>query len=149
MAAGEGDPADSIDRPPEGFILLGPAEREVPGRHGGGVRPGAGVVFALLIAVVAGLEVLQALIPSSTWRAVVQAAGVGVVFGGLGIWSWFTRFQLAAQQRCSCERPPVWIRVIPSVAQDARASGRTPDPSAGAQPEREEVLVDAQGVTRS
>jgi len=36
MLAGGRDSAEATDPPPEGFVLLGPAEREAPGRYGGG-----------------------------------------------------------------------------------------------------------------
>ena len=140
MLAGERDYAEVTDPPPAGFVRLGPAERTVPTIQGRDPRPGAGLIFSLLIAVGAGLEVVQALVPSSTWRTVTQAAGVVVVFGGVGIWDALTRSWFAARQTCSCERPPVSIRVIPSVNRDT--PGRSIAPS-GAEPEREEIFVEA------
>jgi hypothetical protein len=49
-----------------------------------------------------------------------RSAEVPVMFGRLGIWAALTRRGLVVGQRCSCERPPVWIRVIPSVPWDRR-----------------------------
>ena len=83
MLTGGADPAEATDLPPEGFVRLAPAARQAPGDHRGGVRPGAGVVLSFLIAVGAGLASLQTLIPWAPWRAVMQAAGVLVMFGGL------------------------------------------------------------------
>ena len=144
MLAGGRDYAEVTGPPPEGFVRLGPAEGTVPTAQGRDPRPGAGLIFSLLIAVGAGLEVVQALIPSSTWRVVTQAAGVVVVFGGVGIWDVLTRSWFTARRTCSCEPPPVWIRVIPSVNRDTHTPGGSIAPS-GAEPEREEIFVEERG----
>ena len=142
MLAGGRDYAEVTGPPPEGFVRLGPAERRVSTLQGRDPRPGAGLIFSLLIAVGAGLEVVQALVSSSTWRVVTQAAGVVVLFGGVGIWDVLTRSWLAARHTCSCARPPMWIRVIPSVHRDTYTPGRS-IASSGAELEREEIFVGA------
>ena len=118
MLTGVADPVAATGVPPEGFVRLAPAARQAPGDHREGVRPGAGVVLSFLVAVGAALVSLQMLIPWAPWRAVMPAAGVLVVFGGLDIWARLIRRGMVAGQPCACERPPVWIRVIPSVAQN-------------------------------
>jgi hypothetical protein len=149
MLTGGADPVEATGVPPEGFVRLAPAEPQTPGNHRVGVRPGAGVVLSFLIAVGAGLASLQTLIPWAPWRAVMQAAGVLVMFGGLGIWARLTRSRMAAGQPCACERPPVWIRVIPSVAQDRHPLGESLDGAGARRPDRRAALVEANGVIRS
>ena len=105
MLTGGADPGEATGVPPEGFVRLAPAEPQTPGNHRVGLRPGAGVVLSFLIAVGAGLASLQTLIPWAPWRAVMQAAGVLVMFGGLGIWARLTRSRMVAGQPCACERP--------------------------------------------
>jgi hypothetical protein len=149
MLTGGADPGEATGVPPVGFVRLAPARRQAPGDHRRGVRPGAGVVLSLLIAVGAGLATLQALIPWAPWRAVMQAAGALVMFGGLGIWAGLTRRGIAAGQPCACERPPVWIRVIPSVAQHRHPLGESLDGAGARRPDRHAALVEANRVTRS
>ena len=149
MLTGGADPVEAIGVPPEGFVRLAPAARQASADQWGGVRPGAGVVLSFLVAVGAALASLQTLIPWAPWRAVMQAAGVLVMFGGLGIWARLTRGGMAAGQPCACERPPVWIRVIPSVAQDRHPLGERLDGAGAGRPDRRAALVEANGVTRS
>jgi hypothetical protein len=149
MLTGGADQVEATGVPPEGFVRLAPAERQAPGDQREGVRPGAGIVLSLLVAVGAGMASLQTLIPWAPWRAVMQAAGVLVMFGGLGIWARLNRRGMAAGQPCACERPPVWIRVIPSVAQNHHPVGERLDGAGAGRPDRRAALVDATGVTRS
>ena len=149
MLTGGADPVEATGVPPEGFVRLAPAERQVSGNHRVGVRPGAGVVLSFLVAVGAGLASLETLIPWAPWRAVMQAAGVLVMFGGLGIWVRLTRRGMAAGQPCACERPPVWIRVIPSVAPTRHPLGESLDEAGARRSDRRAALVEANGVTRS
>jgi hypothetical protein len=149
MLTGGADPVEATCVPPEGFVRLAPGARPASGDHRGGLRPGAGVVLSFLIAVGAGLASLQTLIPWAPWRAVMQAAGVLVMFGGLGIWARLTRRGMAEIQACACERPPVWIRVIPSVAQNRHPLGDTLVEAGARRPDRRTALVEATGVTRS
>ena len=149
MLTGGADPVEAPGVPPEDFVRLAPARWQNPGDHRRGVRPGAGVALSLLIAVGAGLGSLQTLIPWAPWRAVMQAAGVLVMFGGLGIWARLTRSGLAAGQPCACERPPVWIRVIPSVAQNRHPLVESLDGADARRPDRRAALVEANRVTRS
>jgi hypothetical protein len=149
MLTGGADPVEATCVPPEGFVRLAPAKRQGSGNHRVGVRPGAGVVLSFLIAVGAGMASLQTLIPWAPWRAVMQAAGVLVMFGGLGIWARLTRRGMAAGPACACERPPVWIRVVPSVAQNRHPLGERLDGAGAGRPDRRTALVEANGVTRS
>ena len=149
MLIGGADPVEATGVSPEGFVRLAPAARQAPGDHRGGVRPGAGVVLSLLVAVGAALVSLQMLIPWAPWRAVMPAAGVLVVFGGLDIWARLIRRGMVAGQPCACERPPVWIRVIPSVAQNRHPLGESLDEAGAGRPDRRAAVVEANGVTRS
>jgi hypothetical protein len=154
MLTGGADPMEATCVPPEGFFRLAPVARQAPGDHRRGVRPGAGVDLSFLVAIGAALASLQTLIPWAPWRAVMQAAGALVMFGGLGIWARLTRGGMAAGPPCACERPPVWIRVIPSVAQDRHPLGESLlgdslDGAGARRPDRRAALVEANGVTRS
>ena len=149
MLTGGADPVEATGVPPEGFVRLAPVARSASANHGRGVRPGAGVVLSFLIAVGAGMASLQTLIPWAPWRAVMQAAGVLVMFGGLGIWARLTRRGMAAGPACACERPPVWIRVVPSVAPNRHPLGDTLVEAGARRPDRRTALVEANGVTRS
>ena len=149
MLSGGTDPGEAAGMPPEGFVRLAPAARQAPGDHRGGVRPGTGVVLSFLVATGAALASLQSLIPWAPWRAVMQAAGLVVIFGGLGIWARLIRRGMVAGQPCACERPPVWIRVIPSVAQNRHPLGESPDGAGAGRPDRRAALVEANGVARS
>ena len=149
MLTGGADPVEATGVPPEGFVRLAPTRRQAPGDHRRGMRPGAGVVLSLLVAIGATLASLQTPIPWPPWRAVMQAAGVLVMFGGLGIWARLTGGGMAAGQPCACERPPVWIRVIPSVAQHRHPLGESLDGAGARQPDRRAALAEANGVTRS
>lgn len=149
MLTGGAEPVEALGAPPEGFVRLTTAERQVSGNHRRGVRPGAGVVLSFLIAVGAGMASLQTFIPWAPWRAVMQAAGALVMFGGLGIWTRLTRTRMAADQLCASERPPVWIRVIPSVAQNRRPLGERLDGAGAARPDRRATRAEANRVTQS
>jgi len=114
MLSGGADPAEGADdTPPEGFVRLAPARPQDPRDHVDHTRPAGGVVFALVAMMTAGLAVLQTLIPWGPWRVALQASGVLAMFGVLGIWGKLNRS--SAGQPCSCERPVVWIRVVPSI----------------------------------
>jgi hypothetical protein len=149
MLTGGADQVEATGVPHEGFVRLAPVTRPASANHRRGVRPGAGVVLSFLVAVGAGMASLQALIPWAPWRAAMQAAGALVMFGGLGIWARLTRGGMAAGQPCACERLPVWIRVIPSVAQNRQALGETLVEARARRPDHRAALVEATGVTRS
>ncbi len=149
MLTGGADPVEATGVSPEGFVRLAPVARPASANHRGGVRPGAGVVLSFLVAVGVVLASLETLIPWAPWRAVMQAAGVLVMFGGLGIWARLTRSRMAAGQPCASERPRVWIRVIPSVAQNHHLLGESLDGAGACRPDHWAALVEANGVTRS
>jgi hypothetical protein len=123
------DPSDvADDTPPEGFVRLAPACPEAPGDHADHARPAGGAVFALVALMTAGPAVLQTLIPWGPWRVALQASGVLVMFGVLGIWARLNR-RLAGQP-CSC--PVVWIRIVPSIAEPRRVPAQSeslPEPA--------------------
>ncbi len=79
----------------------------------------------------------------------VQAAGVLVMFDGLGVWTRLNRRSAAAGQLCSCERPPVWIRVVPSIAEPMRTPAEDQRLGEPMWIDAEESLVGAAQVTRS
>ena len=117
------DPSDVADgTPPEGFVRLAPARPEAPGDHADHARPAGGLVFALVAMMTAGLAVLQTLIPWGPWRVALQASGALVMFGALGIWARLNRRM--AGHPCSCDRPVVWIRIVPSIAEPRRVPAR-------------------------
>jgi hypothetical protein len=149
MLSGGKDPAQVTDTPPEGFVKLAPAPPQLTGDHIAHARPAAGIVFSLVAMATAGLAVLQTLIPWGPWRLALQAAGVLVVFGGLGVWASLNRNSALAGQ-CSCKRPPVWIRVVPSIAElirtPAEENQRLVEPM---RMDAEKSLVGANRVTRS
>lgn len=149
MLTGGADPIEATGAPPEGFVKLAPAARQAPDDHRRGVSPGAGVVSSLLLAVGAALASLQTLNPWVLSRAVMQAAGVLIMFGGLGIWARLTRHAMPAIQPCACERPQVWIRVIPSVVQNRHPLGESLDGAGACRSDRQVALVEANGVRRS
>jgi len=149
MLTGGADPVEATGVAPEGFVRLAPLERQAPGNQPGGVRPGVGVVLSFLVAVGAAMASLQALIPWAPWRAVMQGAGVLVMFGGLGLWAKTPRREMAAGQACACERPPVWIRVVPSVVPDRRPLGERMNATGAGRPVRRDALVGANGGARS
>lgn len=107
-----------------------------------------GVVLSCLVEVGAGMARLQPLIPWAPWRATMQAVRALVMFGGLGIWARLTRGGTAAGQACACERPPVWIRVVPSVAPNRHPLGESLDGADARRPDRRASLVEANGVPR-
>jgi hypothetical protein len=120
MLSGGMDPAEVRDTPPKGFVRLEPTPHQPTGDRVAHARPFGGVVFSLVAMGTAGLAVLQTLVPGGPWRMALQTAGVLVMFGGLGVWTRFNRRSAAAGQLCPCERPPVWIRVVPSIAEPSR-----------------------------
>jgi hypothetical protein len=97
----------------------------------------------------AGLAVLQTLIPWGPWRVALQAAAVLVMFGGLGVWTRFGRRSAAAGQLCSCERPPVWIRVVPSIVEPRRTPAGEQRLGEPIRMDAKKSLVGADRVTRS
>ena len=131
MLSGGADPGEQADdTPPEGFVRLAPAHPEDPGDHVDPARRAGGVVFALVAMMTAGLAVLQTLIPWGPWRVALQASGVLVMFGVLGIWARPNRS--LARRPCSCQRPAVWIRVLPSIAEPRRVPAQNqnrPEPA--------------------
>ena len=143
------DPAEVTDTPPEGSIRLAPTPPPLMGGHIAHARPGGGVVFSLVAMATAGLAVLQTLIPWGPWRVAMQAAGVLVMFGGLGVWTRFGRRSAAAGQLCSCERPPVWIRVVPSIAEPRRTPAKEQRLGEPIRKDAKKSLVGADRVTRS
>lgn len=150
MLTGGADSVEATGVPPEGFVRLAPAARQAPANnHREGARSGGGVILSFLVAVGAGMASLQTLIPWAPWRAALQAVGALVMFGGLGIWARLARRGLAAGHPCACERSPVWIRVIPSVAQNRHLLGESLDRVVAGRPDRRAKLVEANGVTRS
>lgn len=149
MLTGGADPVEATGVRPEGFVRLAPAARLAPANPRGGVRPGAGVALSFLVAVGAGMASLQAFIPWAPWRAVIQAVGALVMFGGLGIWARLTRRGMVAGEPCACKRPPVWIRDIPSVAQNRHPRGESLDGAGAGRRDRRAALVEAIGVNRS
>ena len=149
ILAGGLHPVGVTDAPPAGSVRLAVSERPVIGGHEGDRRPKAGGIFAFLVSVCAALVSLQALVPWAPWRAVLQEAGVLVMFTGLGIWARLTRHAVAAHQRCSCDRPPVWIRIIPSVAQVRHAPSVGVHEAGAVGPVADAALVEMNGVRRS
>ena len=148
MLSGGADPAEGVDdTPPEGFVRLAPARPEAPGDHVNHARPAGGVVFALVAMMTASLAVLQTLIPWGPWRIALQASGVLVMFGVLGIWARLNRS--LAGQPCSCERPVVWIRVVPSIAEPRRVPAQNDNLPEPARAYAEDSLVGVNRVTRS
>jgi len=148
MLSGGADPAEGDDdTPPEGFVRLAPAHRGTPGDHVDHARPAGGVVFALVAMMTAGLAVLQTLIPWGPWRVALQASGVLVMFGVLGIWARLNRS--LAGQPCSCGRPVVWIRVVPSIAEPRRVPAQNDNLPEPARAYAEDSLVGVNRVTRS
>ncbi len=148
MLSGGMDPAEVTDTPPEGFVRLTPASPQLTGDQVAHARPGGGVVFSILAMATAGLAVLQTLLPWGPWRVALQAAGVLVMFGGLSVWTRLNRYCAIAEQ-CSCERPPVWIRVIPSIAEVSRTPAEDQRLVEPMRTDAEESLVGANRVTRS
>ena len=148
MLSGGMDPAEGTDTPPEGFVRLTPTPPQLTDDHVAHSRPGGGVVFSFVAMATAGLAVLQTLVPWGPWRVALQAAGVLVMFGGLGVWTRFNRrFEDAGP--CSCERPPVWIRVVPSIAETSRTPAEDQRLVEPMPMDAEESQVLAEGVTRS
>jgi hypothetical protein len=96
----------------------------------------------------AGLAVLQTLIPWGPWRVALQAAGVLVMFGGLSVWARLNRNSKLAGQ-CSCERPPVWIRVVPSIAESSRIPAEDQQLVEPMRTDAEKSLVGSNRVIRS
>ena len=131
MLSGGADPAEGADdTPPEGFVRLAPARPQDPRDHVDHTRPAGGVVFALVAMMTAGLAVLQTLIPWGPWRVTLQASGVLAMFGVLGVCARLNR--TLAGQSCRCERPVVWIRVVPSIAKPRRVPAQNqnrPEPA--------------------
>ena len=78
----------------------------------------------------------------------MQAAGVLVMFGGLGIWASLTRRGMPAGQGCACVRPPVWIRVIPSIARNRHPLGEGLDGAGARRQDYRPAFVETNGVTR-
>lgn len=150
MLTGGADPMDATGTPPAGFVRLPPARRRAPSGPPGGARSGAAIVLSFLMAMGAGQTLLQSSVAWTPWRAVLPAVGVLFVFGGLGIWARRRRGGIVATQSCACERPPVWIRVIPSLAQGRRRllgeRSNEADASGGG---RRAPLVEATRATRS
>jgi hypothetical protein len=149
MLTGGAEPVEATGVPPKGFVRLAPVERQAPGNQGGGGRPGVGAVLSFLVAVGAAMASLQTLIPWAPWRALMQGVGVLMMFGGLGLWAKTPRREVAAGQACACERPPVWIRVIPSVVPDRHPLGESLDGAGAGRPNHRAALVGANGGTRS
>ena len=149
MLSGGMEPAEVTDTPPEGFVEPAPTPPQLTDDHGAHARPAGGVVFSLVAMGTAGLAVLQTLVPWGPWRMAVQAAGVLVMFGGLGVWTRFNRRSAAAGRLCSCERPPVWIRVVPSIAEPRRTPAEDQRLGKPMWIDAEESLVGADRVTRS
>ena len=125
------DASDVADNtPPEGFVRLASARPAAPGDHADHARPAGGVIFALLAMMTAGLAVLQTLIPRGPWRVALQASGVLVMFGVFGVWARLNR--RVAGPSCACNRPVVWIRIVPSIAEPRRVPAQSeslPEPA--------------------
>jgi hypothetical protein len=148
MVSGGADPAEVADNTPsEGFVRLAPVHSEATSDHVDHARPVGGVVFSLVAVTTAGLAVLQAFIPWGPWRVALQVSGVLVIFGVLGIWARLNR-RFAGQQ-CSCERPPVWIRVVPSIAEPRFVPVEDENLAEAEPADAEELLVGANRATRS
>jgi hypothetical protein len=81
------------------------------------------------------------------WRVAIQVSGVLVMFGLLGVWARLARTSGSGEQRCPCERPPVWIRVVPSIAEPVPAPAQDQEHVNGARTDAEESLVGANRVT--
>jgi hypothetical protein len=118
------DPAKATDIPPEGFVRLAPTPPPLTGGHVARARPAGGTVFALAAMVTAGLAAVQTLIPWRPWLVAMQASGVLVMFSILGVWVRLNQSAESGGPLCSCERPPVWIRVVPSMAEPWSAKDR-------------------------
>jgi hypothetical protein len=147
ILSGGADPAEGIDdTPPEGFVRLAAARPEDPDDHVH-ARPAGGVVFALVAMITAGLAVLQTLIPWGPWRVALQASGVLVMFGSLWIWARLNRS--LADRPCPCERPVVWIRIVPSIAEPRRLPTQNENFPEPARAHADDSLVEASRVTRS
>ena len=144
LSGGE-DPGEQTEMPPGGFVRLAPAPPSVVGNHLDHTKPGGGVVFTLVAVVTAGLAVLQTFIPGGPWRVAMQAAGVLVMFSALGVWARPHQSAASRDSLCSCERPPVWIRVVPSIAEPRSAQ----DGKLVERADREGSPVGANRVTRS
>jgi hypothetical protein len=146
LSAGE-DPGEQTDMPPEGFVRLAPAPPSVVGSHLDHAKPGVSVVSTLVAMVTAGLAVLQAFIPWGPWRVALQAGGVLVMFSALGLWARLNQSAALRASLCSCERPPVWIRVVPSIA--GRRSAQDRNLMEQAQTDVENSLAGANRLTGS
>jgi hypothetical protein len=148
MLSGGADPAEvADDTAPHSFVRLAPVHSEAASDHVDHARPAAGVIFSLVAAMTAGLAVLPTLIPWGQWRIVLQVSGVLVIFSVLGIWARLTR--CFAGQPCSCERPPAWIRVVPSIAEPRCVPVQDEDLAEAERAAAEKSLVGANRVTRS
>jgi len=145
---GGAEPLEATYPPPEGFIRLAPAGPQARDDHRAVVKSGQGAILSFLVAVGAAMAGLQMLIPWAPWRAVMQAAGVLVMFGGLGIWASLTRRGMPAGQGCACVRPPVWIRVIPSIARNRHPLGEGLDGAGARRQDYRPAFVETNGVTR-
>ena len=147
MLSGGTDPAEVTDTPPEGFVRLPPIPSQLTD-HSVAPPRGGGVVFSLVAMGTVALAVVQTLVPWGPWRVALQVAGTFVMFGGLGVWTRLHRRSAGAEQPCACERPPVWIRVVPSIAKTSRTpveDQRLVEPMPR---DAEETPVVAKGVTR-
>jgi len=140
------DPVEAAgDTPPPGFIRLNPRDSEGLVDDVDHARPTGGGVFTLVAMMTAGLAVVQTLVPWGLARIALQSGGVLAIFGVLGIWA--RRNRLRANRACPCDRPPVWIRVVPSIADPRRVPVRDQDSDAGPA-EPQESLVSAGRVSR-
>ena len=149
MLSGGMNLTETIDVPPEGFVRLAPMPRKASGRHLTHAGPGVVVGFSLVAVVTAGMAILQRLMAWAPWRVAIQAGAVLVIFGALGVWARLGRSSGSGVKRCSCERPPVWIRVVPSIAEPRSAPAQDQEHVKGARADAEEPLVGANRVTRS
>jgi hypothetical protein len=149
VLSGGMESAETTDTQPEGFIRLAPAPPQLTRDHVAHARPAGGMAFSLVAMATAGLAVFQALVPWGPLRMAVQAAGVLVMFGGLGVWTRSNRRSAAAGQLCSCECLPVWIRVVPSIAEPRRTPAEDQHRGQPMRIDAEDSLVGADRVTRS
>lgn len=149
ILSGGMEPVEVTDTPPEGFVRLPPAQPQVAGDHSAHAGPPASVVLLLVALAAAGLAILHTLMPAGLGRVVFQAAGVLVMFCGLGIGARLDRSHATAEERCACEPPPVWMRVVPSIAEPRRSPVEDRSLMKPTQVDLKESLVGAGQVRRS
>jgi hypothetical protein len=69
------------------------------------------------------------------------------MFSALGLWARLNQSAALRASLCSCERPPVWIRVVPSIA--GRRSAQDRNLMEQAQTDVENSLAGANRLTGS